>query len=227
MTAKHYPPVHEQAAFNCVHCGVYADQTWSDMFLDRDYGSHGGFPKAMFWNACRCGHCKAFSFWYEGRMIIPNLGSVPHAHEDFPEDLRRDYDEARDVVDRSPRAAAALLRLCLQKLLVKLGGQGDNINNDIKVLVQGGLTPLVQQALDACRIVGNQAVHPGEISLDDSPEIAHGIFELMNFIVDQCITQPKRIQEFYASLPTGAREAVEKRDAAKPAALPAPAAKAK
>ncbi|WP_257835050.1 DUF4145 domain-containing protein [Burkholderia glumae] len=227
MTAKHYPPVHEQAEFNCVYCGVYAEQAWSDMFLDSYYGAHGGFPKAMLWKACRCDHCKKFSFWYDGRVIVPNQGSAPHAHEDFPDDLRRDYDEARDVVDRSPRAAAALLRLCLQKLLVKLGGKGDNINSDIKALVQDGLTPLVQKALDACRIVGNQAVHPGEISLDDSPEIAHGIFELMNFIVDQCIAQPKRIQAFYDALPAGPREAVERRDAAKPAELPVPAAKGK
>lgn len=75
-----------------------------------------------------------------------------------------------------------------------------------------GLPVGVQQALDAVRIVGNNAVHPGEISLDDSPEVANSLFELINYIVDRMISQPKKLSELYASLPAGALEAINKRD---------------
>jgi hypothetical protein len=57
-------------------------------------------------------------------------------------------------------------------------------------------------------------VHPGEIEINDTPEIAHTLFEMMNFIVDDKISKPQRIQEAYQKLPEGARQAIEKRDAA-------------
>jgi len=58
------------------------------------------------------------------RMIVPNEAPVPPPHVDLPEHCRAEYDEARDIAARSPRAAAALLRLCVQKLMVELGEKG-------------------------------------------------------------------------------------------------------
>ena len=75
-----------------------------------------------------------------------------------------------------------------------------------------GLPVEIQQALDVVRIVGNNAVHLGELNLDDSPEIVSALFELINYIVDRMISQPKKLSELYASLPAGALEAINKRD---------------
>ena len=70
----------------------------------------------------------------------------------------------------------------------------------------------VQQALDYCRVIGNNAVHPGEINIDDDPNVAHSMFEMINFIVEDRITRPKKIAELYSALPEGAIKAVKKRD---------------
>lgn len=145
-------------------------------------------------------------------MVVPSEAPVPPAHEDMPEECRPDYDEARSIVALSPRAAAALLRLAVQKLMVPLGENGRNINDDIGALVEKGLPVQVQQALDFCRVVGNNAVHPGEININDTPEIAHNLFAMLNFIVEDRITRPKQIEELYGKLLEGARRAITERD---------------
>jgi hypothetical protein len=123
-----------------------------------------------------------------------------------------DYMEARDIFARSPRAAAALLRLCIQKLLASLGEKGKNINEDIASLVAKGLPVTVQRALDYCRVIGNNAVHPGEINLNDTPEIAQHLFGMVNFIVEDRITRPREIDQLYANIPDASRKAIEERD---------------
>lgn len=145
-------------------------------------------------------------------MMVPSDCPVEPPHPDLPEACHPDYEEAREIVSRSPRGAVALLRLCLQKLMPHIGEEGKNINDDIKSLVAKGLPSLVQQALDFCRVVGNNAVHPGELNINDTPEIANHLFRMVNFIVEDRITRPKEIETLYSKLPHGAINAIAKRD---------------
>ena len=117
-----------------------------------------------------------------------------------------------DIFNVSPRGSAALLRLVLQKLMLILGETGENINEDIKSLVSKGLPTKIQQALDYCRVIGNNAVHPSQINIDDTPEIAQVLFKMINFIIEEMITKPKELDELYNLLPESARTAIEKRD---------------
>jgi hypothetical protein len=130
----------------------------------------------------------------------------------MPDAVREDYLEARDVADRSPRSAGALLRLGLQKLMVHLGEGGTSLNDDIASLVRKGLPVRVQQSLDTLRVVGNNAVHPGEMDLRDDAATANSLFDVMNFIVEQQIEQPRKLEELYGTLPAGAQDAITKRD---------------
>ena len=66
--------------------------------------------------------------------------------------------------------------------------------------------------MDILRIIGNNAVHPGEINIEEDPEKVLKLFELLNFIAEKMITEPKEISSFYDDLPEGSKEAVEKRD---------------
>jgi predicted metal-dependent TIM-barrel fold hydrolase len=131
----------------------------------------------------------------------------------MPADVLTDFDEARRIGAESPRGAAALLRLCVQKLCVALGLPGKNINEDVAALVKKGLPELLQQSLDAVRVIGNNAVHPGELNVADDPEIVAAMFGLVNIIVERMIGEPKHIREIYDGLPDGSKAAVERRDA--------------
>ncbi|OCX74444.1 hypothetical protein A6M27_09810 [Acidithiobacillus thiooxidans] len=192
---KYYPPSFNEKQFHCIHCGVYAAQQWNKLPLAHNSALTSPISR------CNCTHCNEDSFWHYERMIVPAESPVEPAHADMPEAILDDYNEARSIFGRSPRAAAALLRLAVQKLMPMLGQSGDNINSDIKALVSQGLPVQVQQALDYCRVIGNNAVHPGKINLSDTPDMAKNLFDMLNFIVDDLITRPKHIQLLYEQLP--------------------------
>lgn len=206
---KYYPPIFKEEQFHCPLCGVYARQLWADCHYclwSQVYDTN--------MKISRCSHCDKISYWYQDKMIVPSSGTVEFPNPDMPEDCKADYLEAREIVNLSPRGAAALLRLCIQKLMVHLGQTGKNVNYDIGELVKAGLPPLIQKSLDICRVVGNNAVHPGEIDLNDTPEIANTLFRLINVVVQDRITRPKEIEALYVTLPKGAIESIEKRDKA-------------
>jgi hypothetical protein len=145
-------------------------------------------------------------------MVYPDSSPAPLPNSDLPEDIKADYEEARSVIARSPRGACALLRLCVQKLCGSLGESGKDINSDIALLVKKGLNPKIQKSLDIVRVIGNEAVHPGQIDLRDQPATAAQLCSLINIIADAMITQPKTIESLYAGLPQSKLEQIEKRD---------------
>jgi hypothetical protein len=201
-------PKYQEKQFNCIHCGVFASQAWDNLLIHKTKST----LEASSIKYCKCEHCNKISYWYQERMVIPSDSPVPPPHPDMPEDIVIDYNEARSIFSRSPRSSAALLRLVVQKLMPLLGEKGKKINDSIQSLVAKGLPAQVQQALDYCRVVGNNAVHPGEINIKDSPDIAQHLFSMINFIVEDRITKPKQIKALFNSLPQSAIEAIAKRD---------------
>ena len=131
----------------------------------------------------------------------------------MPEDIKTDFLEAAAIVDTSARGAAALLRLCIQKIVVHLGEKGKDLNHDIGKLVEKGrINEAIQKALDVVRVVGNNAVHPGVIDFNDNKAIATKLFRLVNVIVESTIAAPKHIEEMYETvMPETALVAIEKR----------------
>jgi hypothetical protein len=164
--------------------------------------------------ASMCYSCSGVSVWIDDHVVfpaIPTAGIEPNS--DLSDGIKRDFREASSILDASPRGAAALLRLCIQKLCVQLGEKGQNLNDDIASLVSKGLDVHVQQALDIVRVVGNNAVHPGQIDLRDDRDTAMRLFELVNEIAEDRITRPARVKKLYEKVvPESARKAIEKRD---------------
>lgn len=141
--------------------------------------------------------------------------NIPAPNSDMPSDVMKDYQEAKLVFPFSAKSSAALLRLAVQKLCKYFGGKGKNMNDDIKSLVKKGLPPHIQQALDIVRVIGNESVHPGEIDVNDTPETAQKLFDLVNEIVDDRISKLKKqaeIDELYRNLPENKLVEIRKRD---------------
>lgn len=129
----------------------------------------------------------------------------------MPDKVLKLYQEASQIVNDSPRAACALLRLSVEELCHSLG-ETKSIDKNIANLVAKGLPVDIQKALDVVRVVGNNAVHPGQVSMDtDDADTARTLFSLINIITDRLISQPKKIDEMYKNLPQTVREAIENR----------------
>lgn len=159
----------------------------------------------------QCFSCRDVSIWIGNTTVFPDVEFDIVANPDLPDQIRADFDEARSIIRHSPRGAAALLRLAIQRLCNHLGKTGD-INTMIAELVADGLNVRVKQALDIVRVIGNESVHPGQIDVRDTPEMAERLFTLVNLICEKMISEPKHIEEMYAKLPPEKVAAIETRD---------------
>jgi hypothetical protein len=200
-------------SFTCPHCGVLSRHYKWGNYLDGPNTSY--YAEDYVSNAplkiSRCENCDGNCLWVGETFVYPDRGHASQPNADMPIDVKLDYEEAANIYTKSPRGAAALLRLAIQKLMIHLGLPGKHINEDIAALVSQGLPVQIQQALDVVRVTGNNAVHPGQLDANDAL-VAEQLFPLVNVIVEYRISLPARIKEMYDALPPGAKSAIEKRD---------------
>lgn len=197
-------------SFTCPHCGVLSKQDW----WCRTWGDERIFNRKDMDHEIKVGHCHACSkrtLWIDRTMYFPDNGNAPLPNPDMPENVAKLYSEATSIQNKSPRGAAALLRLAVQLLCKELGESGKNLNEDIASLVTRGLPPLVQESLDSMRVIGNNAVHPGQIDVDND-EIVNQLFLLLNVIVQYMISLPNQVRNIYNDLPQESLDGINKRD---------------
>ena len=192
---------------------------WVEKMLDGDIFTEKKSSSQCVWDVnnlhlSQCYNCGNHAVWRKDSLLYPTLKEGALPNQDLDKDIIQDFEEARGIVNDSPRGAAALLRLCIQKLCKQLGEKGKNIdiNNDIASLVSKGLDPLIVKTLDIVRVIGNEAVHPGVIDLKDDRDTALKLFVLVNSIADQMITHPKNIKKMYNDISPEKRAAAEKRN---------------
>jgi len=149
--------------------------------------------------------------WLGVNMVFPDIGHSPPPNTDLPERVSEIYLEAASISAKSPRGAAALLRLAIQHLCEELGAGGSDINAHIADLVKKGLPETLQQAFDIVRVTGNNAVHPGVIDVDDA-KVVRELFVLINIIAEYMISMPNKTKSIYGDLPENALNQIKKRD---------------
>jgi hypothetical protein len=166
------------------------------------------------WVTSWCLRCQNYCLWQAQRLVWPVKSGLPDPVEGCPKQIEELYDEARQVFPYSPRYSAALLRLAIQIICKEKGLPGRDLNADIGSLVGKGLAAEIQQSLDLVRVVGNHAVHPGQIVIEDNKDYIERFFGLVNLIVEVLIVQPARISSmFNALVPQPQKNQIAARDA--------------
>jgi len=212
-------------AFDCPHCGAYAHQRRHRLFAETSYQT---YTQIHNFSTTQCSRCSQYAIWHRTtstaggipagdfawQMVYPLVGDAPLPNNDLPDDIKQIYLEARAIIAQSPRGSAALLRLAIDKLCDYLKTGGNNLNEKIKKLATKGLPEKIQKALDVVRVTGNNAVHPGQIDIDNV-ETAKELFELVNVIASHMISEDKQIATIYDKLPKSAKNQISKRDGKK------------
>ena len=211
MNDKYVAPEYQLSAFHCPYCNVFAQQKWWNLRYNRSW-------KEAFlsdWNASKCDHCWNFSMRKNNELVYPTLSTVEMPHLDMPDTVKELYNEAREIAWKSPRAAAALLRLALEKLTEELWETEWKLNTRIGNLKKKWFPEQAIQALDIVRITANEwGSHLGQINLtgSDNAKLVNELFFLLNFIVEHVITVNNQLNAKYNDLPEDKKKWIENRD---------------
>jgi len=197
MQTEYTSPSYKAESYHCPHCGVYAKQDWYEVFVQNSPMDESEEDMALSY----CSNCSNYCVWVKGEMVYPNGSTAPLPLQDTPEDVLEDYYQAREVLSYSTKAASALLRLALQKLISYLGREGDNLEDSLTNLKRKGLDAKIQSALESVKMTGVEAIPPGVLDKDDDKDTAMVLFNIINLIVDSMITQPRKVDELMDQLP--------------------------
>lgn len=215
MGVKYIEPAIGKKAFTCPHCGAISLMHFHCIsYIDKNViGLHEGKHGGNSWvQVATCQNCAKHIVWVDDMYAYPDI-VAEEPNSDMPDEVKQLYNEAGLIYNKSPRAACALLRLAIDRLCNELGETDRDINKNIGELVKKGLPASVQQALDVVRVVGNKAVHPGQIAFDvDDVGTATMLMRLLNIIVSRMISEPKEIAGLYDQLPESVKQSITKRD---------------
>ncbi len=205
----------------CPHCGGKTVFEYTILYHNEDETTFNFKDcRNSYGIAATCPGCKQLSLYFKDSedfkecLAFPIKNTnAPTPNKDMPDNVKTIFNESLNVIPYSPRASIALSRLAIDLLTIELNAEGATLNERIGFLVKQGLPTKIQQALDSVRVIGNNAVHPGNIIITENDEnLALSLLHFINIIVDYQISQPKQLEETYNLLPQNYRKAIDGRD---------------
>ena len=219
--SDYVPPEFYETAFSCPYCKAQTQQIWVRMTLDSYTYVRIADNQCLYMSTCI--RCKNSSLWLAGcdsnpsigKMIYPKELTAPFPHPDMPDNVKKLYEEARSVSSDSPRSSVTLLRCSAEELIKGLKVPGKTFDEKIGNLVKEGLEEEIKDGFDALRVIGNEAgAHVGciDLSSEDNVETVNDLFDIMNFLVQKLITDPKQRQRIKDKISQSKKDAIARRD---------------
>jgi hypothetical protein len=114
-----------------------------------------------------------------GRLVFPiNV-------EKMPELVEEDLEEAAAILNKSPRGATALMRLCIHKLMPLLRQDGDGLNDYMSSLVRKGAEVEIQQAMEVLRVLRDEPEQPTSLETQEDKEMALRFVDSLKAILER------------------------------------------
>jgi Domain of unknown function (DUF4145) len=83
-----------------------------------------------------CFNCNEMCLWVYDQLVWPRRAGGPEPKLLAPPNVRCECEETSQTLEASPRGAAALLRLAIEKLCKELGVSGESLKDDIALFVR-------------------------------------------------------------------------------------------
>lgn len=194
----------ENGAYVCPFCGHIQAYYYSHTVIQNGncarYANSADIPLeyqesslAIHTFQCNNSSCKKITVAAINRTTGKQIDLVPqvtmrHYPEYIPEQIRQDYEEANMILEASPKAAATLLRRCLQGMIHDYWKIYEkNLNAEITAL-KDKVSSAQWKALDALRKVGNIGAHMEKdvnLIIDIEPGEAKKLLKLIELLFEK------------------------------------------
>lgn len=192
----------QNATYVCPFCGCAQAFTHSckrdDTGFYEDYLSD--VPTAVMESSfsiytlqCNNTRCRCISVTAINSMSGKQIDLVPQVvmrqYPDYiPEQIRRDYKEANLIIEASPKAAATLLRRCLQGMIRDFWSvKKENLYAEINA-IEDKVTLTQWKALDGLRKIGNIGAHMEQdvnLIIDIDADEAKKLLRLIEMLLEK------------------------------------------
>jgi hypothetical protein len=102
-----------------------------------------------------------------------------------PELVDEDVEEAAVVLNKSPRGATALMRVCIQKLVPLLEENGKELNQRVSSLVRKGLEMEIQQAMDVLEVLRSDSAQLNPLESQADRETALRFLDSLKEVLER------------------------------------------
>lgn len=209
-------------AMTCPHCGsaaIFTQHPVLKCFLKAgelrtyadDYGRTYGTSFRSITDECefyapelvclwRCPNCKNLTLEVAGEIVFPTGSGIP-AVDCMPQEAKEVFEEAQSIINLSPRAACAMLRICVERMVNAAEAQGGNLSQKIESL---NLPPKLTKLAHACRLVGNDAVHNNVIDFsvgsDEAQAVSGALSRFANRLAEELFGMAAEADEWTAKI---------------------------
>ena len=130
-----------------------------------------------------CHRCNGFSLWVSGLLVFPTK------MDKSPELADEDVDEAAAILNKFPRGATALMRVCIQKLVPLLEENGKELNQRVSSLVRKGLEMEMQQAKEVLEVLRGDPQQLSQLESQASKETALRFLDSLKAVLERRSSQ--------------------------------------
>src|ERR1700730_15976123 len=130
-----------------------------------------------------CHSCNGFSLWVGGLLVFPTR------IDKTPELVEQDLEEAAAILNKFPRGAAALMRVCIQRLVPLLEENGKELNQRVSSLVRKGLEMEMQQAKEVLQVLRSDPVQLSKLESHADKETVLRFLDSLKEVLERRMSQ--------------------------------------
>lgn len=210
---EYVKPDYNLDRYTCPYCGIFCKQK---EIINKDYSENwGSWGHNIRVIVLLCEKCSKRTVWEvesfsngtsEKELLKPNISSIDeNPNQDMTDEEKKLFNESKDIFDKSPKSAGALLRCVLESILKRCFPKIEKNKTLGQMLnceeIKNELDEEFVNFLIGLKNIGNQSAHSSLLIYeDDDKKSVKPLFEAINIVVDELISSKKRKEKLFKSI---------------------------